>query len=223
VTQPLFYLLTYLPPLPGLGEAPSLGFEEIAALVAAEGDPLARRLTAVVLLEDGFRKAVKTRFSGEDLDPATAAALPPVITEALTLDPSAIGEVEWLEGAWKAYFAHAAAEGAACGSAALRDWAGWEVTLREELAGFRCRHEEEGPGAVEHPALLEAWDAALDPMLGEKILDEARWTFLDGLAGRYSFSHDEFVAYLLKLRLLTRYQTLDRARGLQLLQEVATP
>ena len=96
--------------------------------------------------------------------------------------------------------------------------------MREQLAWEReIPSRESDRRASDHRALIEAWKTAANPMIGERLLDEARWRFIEEEIKAYSFECDEFTAYVLKLRLLTRYASFDRAGGLKILEEVTIP
>jgi hypothetical protein len=58
-------------------------------------------------------------------------------------------------------------------------------------------------------------------MEAEELLERARLDFLERENPRYSFSVDELVAYLLKLRLLERHRRMDPEKGRALLRGVA--
>ena len=233
MASPLYYLLTFLPPLPALGEPLPIGFDELQACVERENRPEVLRLIEAVRLEERIETLVLRRFheAAEDgspaIDPSGAGPLPDTIAAALSESVTALGEDRWLTGVWRAYYRWLAQAGRALGSSLLEEWAIFESDLREELATHRLERFQTGsPGAVvakgvRFADLISAWERAGDPFAGEHLLDEARWGFLERRCGVFSFSIDECVGYVLRLRLLNRYQRLDRARGEQILREVA--
>ena len=162
--------------------------------------------------------------------PAGTGQFPDAIAAALSESVAGLGEDRWLTGVWRAYYRWLGQAGRSLGSSLLEEWAVFENELREELATHRLERSQAsqaGGGVTAVPKgprfaeVVSAWERASDPFAGERVLDEARWEFLERRCGVFSFSIDECVGYVLRLRLLNRYQRLDRARGEQILREVA--
>jgi hypothetical protein len=148
-------------------------------------------------------------------------------------------EEAWVGSVLQAYLDLLSEAGHRLGSNLLARWAGWEGSLRLNLARRRARlrgdRDEPGQGLLtevdpELEAALGAWSTTRSrgddaerlgaAMEAEVSLDRARFAFLAGESPRYSFALDEMVAYLLQLRLLERHQRLDRQRGRTLLKAV---
>jgi len=101
-------------------------------------------------------------------------------------------------------------------------WREWERTLRLNLAKQRAiRLKRENVAAVEPPFMpTDASSAAVravagdcNPLEGEIIIDKARWSAIDALAGIDSFSRDNVYAYFLKLMILERRQAFNAEKG----------
>ena len=61
-----------------------------------------------------------------------------------------------------------------------------------------------------------------DPLTGEKIIDRARWQYLEDLMQGYYFEFEVLLVYALKLKLLERYQAIGSERGRELFKEYTT-
>jgi len=101
-------------------------------------------------------------------------------------------------------------------------WREWERTLRLNLAKQRAIHlKRENVAAVEPPfmptdassAAIRAVSGDCNPLEGEIIIDKARWSAIDALAGIDSFSRDNVYAYFLKLMILERRQAFNAEKG----------
>jgi len=112
--------------------------------------------------------------------------------------------------------------------AVLREWAVFEITLRNELARARAarkktdparflRFPEEPRSEVSHVA-MNAYRSvsALD---AEKLLDGARWEFLEGLGFGHYFDFEFLLVYGLKLMILERWDKVQKADKERLLEE----
>lgn len=230
----LFYLMTYLPVLPALGETPPTGFPALEKLVSADEDgTAARRALNAAVLEQAVcelvHRKVVTRENWDFGDESELAEiLPEELRAACAADLPENREAAWITDVWKAYYAHVRFVGASIGSLLLAAWADWEEALRLRLEYQRLETVSmtsaiDADSPWDHSALISAWTRSLDPLEGERILDRGRIAFLEERAVEFSFSLDEFVAYLLKLRLLNRYAALDRRLGVKILEEVANP
>lgn len=227
----LYYLLSALPPLPGFGEPLPCRLDDVLAAMRAEEDPTLDTLADCFSVEPALRAMQKSRLVGHLPEPPAdlMELLPDCIRERVALWPSREEEVAWHESVCFAWFEFMHRTGHAVGSTLLQRWSAWEMTLAVYLANARDTAEsapaKERPVSPEAPAfdydgLVAEWHNAADPMIGEHKLDEARFAFLASESTRYSFEIDELVFYLLKLRLLSRYATLDRATALKILEEV---
>ena len=219
-----YYLVTSLPSLGRLGDSPEITPAEFVDHVADDAD--AQALVEAVLLSDDLlqRDAV---IAGELTDPQPVVLTAEQLHDDVPLPDALAGGDDdnapariAADSVWTAYFRHAAATARRLGSAFLTDWVGYEVALRNALAEARARALDLSPeryrvcedladGSVDLDGLLREWAAARDPLVGLKLLDEARWQWLHENDRWYSFSPDELAAYAAKLMLLNRWVRLS--------------
>jgi len=218
------YLITSLPALGELGSDPPMTGAEF--LVHLADSPGAAKLVETLLLADDLlqRDAV---LAGEMDQPS-----PAVLTAAQLADeeplpdylvPPEQAQPRRVAGdaVWGAYFRRA---GDMAGSRRWRflgDWVGFEVALRNALAEHRAKAlgldaheylvEPELSADIDLSATISAWAGAADPLAGMKVLDRARWQWLNENDAWYSFRDDELAAYAARLMLLERWQRLARA------------
>ena len=102
----------------------------------------------------------------------------------------------------------------------LGKWANFEITLRNELVRLRARrkkvdalkfiHLPDDPEAyISHVAMAAYRSVSI--LEGEKILDQARWDFLESLSLGHYFDFDFLLVYLLKLKILERWDRVQKA------------
>jgi len=102
----------------------------------------------------------------------------------------------------------------------LGKWANFEIALRNELARGRARrkkvdvlkfiHLPDDPEAyISHIAMTAYRSVSI--LEAEKILDQARWDFLESLSLGHYFDFDFLLIYLLKLKILERWDKVQRA------------
>ena len=250
MTTRLYYLLSFLPVLPPLGETPPNTVEEILEIIRIDPIEEASAVAGVFEFEVGLLQAVRDKFLSDawngSLDSPFGALSQPVV-DAFLKDPKEMGEEEWFTELWMAYLVFLKEVGGKIGSALLSGWADFEISLRRQLAAARLNAAASsveledmassgtavgavppvsdpvdlpGMGDMDHGNLIAEWRDAADPMVGERLLDEARMQFIEAEAKYYSFGIDELVAYFLKLGLLSRYARLNREEGLKILEEV---
>jgi len=232
-------------PLPascGSGEPLPITFDAFSLCIERENRGDVLRLIEAIRLEERIEEVIVQRFreaaaQGAPVSPGSGqlvpspeamtekrlselASFPPEIAAVLAVDSAEVGEDQWLSAVWREYYRWLEQTGRAGGSAFLAEWAVFESGLREELAAFRLDRSRR-TGCPRFSELIDSWARAAEPFAGERLLDRARWAFLEERCGVFSFSIDECVGYALRLRLLNRYQRLDRARGEQILREVA--
>lgn len=111
----------------------------------------------------------------------------------------------------------------------LKQWAHFEIALRNELARARAARKKADPlkflrlpdspqAQISHVAM--AAYRSISILEGEKILDQARWNFLEALSlGRY-FDFDYLLVYGLKLKILERWDKIQIADKEYLLNAV---
>lgn len=230
----LYYLMSLLPVLPGLGNAPPITMEEVFRIILEERSETARTLAEAFNFAALLKKAAENRVLGYpsadtlgtySIEPDT----PPVLVELFLLDPQEVGEDFWLTELWREYYTFLENIGQSIGSSLLVRWTHFESSLREQLMEVRRQSTGTAAGgesapdtatAWDHSALIADWRKAPDPLVGEKLLDEARISFIEAESAHYSFGIDELVAYFLKLGLLLRHAALNREAGIKILEEV---
>ncbi|MDR0322019.1 MAG: DUF2764 family protein [Treponema sp.] len=103
----------------------------------------------------------------------------------------------------------------------IDEWMMWDHALRLNLAKERIIKQKKENMQVSEPPVfpLEAAAAASkavdeeSPLVGEKILDKARWLALDAILSIGYFNRESVYAYYLKLLLLERYQSFNEEKG----------
>jgi len=134
-------------------------------------------------------------------------------------------EIELLRNACykEASFLNAAATGI------LGKWANFEIGLRNELARARARRKKvdalkftrlpDDPEAYIIHVAMTAYRST--SILGaEKILDQARWNFLESLSLGHYFDFDFLLTYLLKLKILERWDKAQKTDKERLFNQV---
>lgn len=112
---------------------------------------------------------------------------------------------------------------------ALAQWAVFETSLRNELVRIRAgrkkidgskylRAEGSGDVAMYHRAM--ASHRILSPVESEKFLDGERWLRLEELSLGHFFDCDALIVYALKLRILLRWDIIDRADKQEALERI---
>ena len=151
---------------------------------------------------DAFKSLVEPLLTDEDA----------VLFRKLSLDP----EPDAKEGS--AYTESAPSTG--CGF--IDGWREWERSLRLNLAKHRAiQIKRENVSALEPPfmppdaSIAAARAVAGDntPLEGETLIDKARWSAIDALAGIDNFDRDNVFAYFLKLLILERRQAFNTEKG----------
>jgi hypothetical protein len=227
----LYYLLALLPPLPPLGDAPPIDMAEVLRIMDQERISDARLLAESFNFQAQLMQAATIKLLGYSSGDTSGTYSfgpnsPPVLIDLFLRDPQEIGEDVWMTELWIEYLDFFDSVGKTLGSSLLCRWANWEKSLRSQLLAARSAsgpdagHKDAALGPHDHRELIAEWRAAQDPMVGEKILDQARMDFIEAESRRYSFSIDELAAYFLKLSLLTRHAQMDRQEGIKILEEV---
>jgi hypothetical protein len=223
IAKAQYFFLTSLPSLPALGEKPPIRLEAFAE--RAEGLPGVPEAVAAVMLEhDLMQRASVLAGERDEADPVVLTPgqgrgeepLPPYLqAEGETARP--IGD----DATWEMYYRHVAEVGGKIGSVFLREWAGFEVTLRNELVAARAKVLDLAPDEyfvaaeltgsdTETARIVAQWSSSADPFEAQRVLDQGRWDWLAGHAGWFSFRVDEAAAYARGLVLLHRWQSLKQ-------------
>jgi len=102
----------------------------------------------------------------------------------------------------------------------LKQWANFEIALRNELVHARAArkkidplkflHLPDSPQAqISHVAMTAYRSISI--LEAEKILDQARWNFLEDLSLGHYFDFDYLLIYGLKLKILERWDEIQKA------------
>ena len=114
-------------------------------------------------------------------------------------------------------------QGTAVTNPVLKSWYDWENTLRSELVKLRAakkgtdaeKYISDNPGEAGVVEIAREAFNQSSPLDGEKILDQARWDFLDMLEAGHMFDIGKLIIYYLKLQLLNRRALLNKEKGQQ--------
>jgi hypothetical protein len=105
-------------------------------------------------------------------------------------------------------------------AASLKRWADFEIALRNELMRARAGRKKTDPlkflrlpdapqAETIHLALAAYRSSSV--LEAEKILDQARWNFLEDLSFGHYFDFDRLLIYGLKLKVLERWDKIQKA------------
>lgn len=227
------FFLTYLPTPGELSDEPALScaqflsqLEEDAKMARPRG--VAR---AIMLSDDLLQR--DSHLAGE-IDPENEAdpkASTPIILTTLQLcDEEPLPEYLILpenttnikiqaDVVWEAYFRYAMETGKKWNSKFLTAWVGYEVALRNAIAEQRAKAldlepidyfvaEDLAETAIDFSAVLNEWAGAENPMASQRVLDSARWRWLNENDTYFSFGDDELAAYAAKIMLQQRWSRL---------------
>ncbi len=221
------YLLSSLPAMDHLGQESPMTLAEL--LGRLETFPVPLQVAQAIALGGDllFRQAAMT---GELAEPAPAvltlaqlrdeAPLPAFLE--VTADPGqAFPLAEDL--LWEAYYQHVAGLGRKLGCGFLPAWASFEAGLRNALAiaragalGLEASHYLVATGLADEPdrfnAVVNEWSSTQDPLAASRVLDAARWQWMEQNEAWFSFSLDEVAAYTTQLMLVNRWSALATAR-----------
>lgn len=218
------YLLSALPALGELGQAPPITSVDLLAHVQPFARPHA--IIQAVLLSDDLlqRQAV---LAGEIDEPSPAVLSAEQLREEAPLPDYLLAlpahetatHVMGDDQLWEAYFRCVAKVAAECRCRFLAEWVGFEVGLRNALAESRARALDlnvEGYLVATDLAsdtdtfvdVLNEWSTAATPLAGLRVLDQARWAWLEDHDAWFTFRDDELAAYAVRLMLLTRWHRL---------------
>ncbi len=119
-------------------------------------------------------------------------------------------------------------EAAFKGNAFVRKWMNFEGCFRNEIAWYRSEkyHKNldvlrgEPPCDMTIVGIIEQADEAENLLEAEKIIDQAKWHFLDQEDSRYQFTFENIIIFGLKLKIVERYQAIYSERGPQRLRDL---
>ncbi len=218
-----YFLITALPSPPELGGAGAMTAGELIEHVGESTGP--RSLIEAIFLADDLLQ--RDAFLAGELDQPTPAVLvgeqvrdeaPLPEYLAAEVGESQSGRIA-TDSLWSAYYRYAAGIAARTHSAFLAAWIAHEVGLRNALVEARAKALSLEPGDYlvaidlgdpheDFAAVVSEWSAAGDPLAGLRVLDTARWRWLDEHDAWFSFADDELAAYAARLMLLNRWRRL---------------
>jgi hypothetical protein len=228
-----YYLASALPSMGELGAAPPWTTAALLEHVRDAGGPA--EVVAALLLGDDLLQR-DALLAGEIEEAQTAvltreqaadeAPLPSYLVPGGGEDEDEDERAETVRHAgdavWLAWFRHAAEVGRRHGSRFLQAWVAHEVALRNALATARAEAlgldpadyvvaKDLGATDVDFSDLISDWAAAPDPLAGQRVLDQARWSWLKEHEAWFSFDADEAAVYAAKLMLIDRWHRVGAA------------
>lgn len=233
----LYYLLTYLPPLPELG-AP-VDVTDLMKHIRDECSPELNLIADLLELEKTILQ-VSQKYYIENT--SFIPELPEWLPEGLRANITSFTEVpeaQWMNKVYSSWFKLICEVSSKTGSSLLKLWATWEWSLRFLLMKTRIHNSVFSTTEIEQQMaeivnitdtnvvdgfnldeVINKWQQESNPMLAEKILDKARIDFVKDKSVQYSFEIDELVAYMIELRVHSRYAQLSLEEGRKILKEV---
>ena len=219
------YLLSVLPTLEQMGSIPPLSKHGFLEQVIDSNGPVST--VEMLLLSDDLMQyqALLTEEIQQDrtdlailsLDKAeNESVLPDFLLPKETMEKQESMRLS-ADGIWTRYFHHAASVAKRSRSSFLKSWIGFEVGLRNALVTARAQildldsaaylvAPELADNNTDYSHTVSNWSGASDPLTAQKVLDEARWDWLDEHGGWYSFSACEIEVYAARLVLLHRWR-----------------
>jgi hypothetical protein len=219
-----YYYITSLPTLGALGDTAPISPGEFLDRLA-ENNP-ARNVAAVIfLLNDLLQR--------ESFLVAEIKTIEPVVLNErqikneeplpafLSLEEKHTRMIR-VDNLWENYFRYADRVAVENDSRFLKEWIGFEVSLRNTLATERAKRLGLDPGpylvaddlqetSEDFSSVIREWASAVNPLAGHKVLTLARWQWLAGHDAWFSFENDELAAYAAKLMLLLQWHRLIAA------------
>ena len=114
-------------------------------------------------------------------------------------------------------------------SAVLKKWCDFNIALKNELAKIRASRRHIDAARYLHESTYMGGELARVAMIayrnpslaeGEKILDQARWNFLEELCAGHYFDLEYLIIYMQKLLILERWENINSADKAELLKGV---
>ena len=219
------YLLSVLPTLEPMGSIPPLSKHGLLEQVIDSNGPVST--VEMLLLSDDLMQYQALLAEEIEQDRADLAILSLDKAENESVLPDFLLPKETMEKQesmrlsveeiWTRFFHHAASVAKRARSSFLKAWIGFEVGLRNALATARAHTLELDSAAylvapeladkdTDYSHAVSDWSGAPDPLTALKVLDEARWDWLEEHGGWYSFSACEIEVYAARLVLLQRWR-----------------
>lgn len=221
------YYVTSLPTLGEFGSKPPLSLGEFRGMLADQAwtrEPV----DAVLLLDDLTQR--ESFLSGESAEVSPTVLTPAQVRNEAPLpdrlqpadeDAETTGTSLEVDRLWGRYFRFVVALSRTLHCPFLKEWAAFEVGLRNALAVARA----EGLGLPgedyrvatqldqadeDFAEIVDAWTRADTPLSGWRLLIRARWQWANKHARWFTFRQDELAAYAVKLMLLHQAHRLNR-------------
>ena len=230
----LFYLLTLLPPLPEIGSA--LPQIDLYDKVRQEESPELSLLADLLQTEEIIKECAMNYFvsNTENYKPVFFETTPEDFRELISNNE--LEEAQWSQLVYTRWFKLLIDFASQTGSNLLKDWAEWELALKNELKSERESRKGQSTDSTkaleiitdngfliyDHKWLVQSYYAIENPMQAEKFLDTARIDFIHQTVNKYSFDIDELTAYMLEMRIHRRYEGMSPQQGRKILEEVIT-
>ncbi len=236
-----YRLLTLLPPLPPQPERPPQSLSDLLETCLDELSERDRQLVRALLGTLDCRNLEALLSGREVFDDrgllsraalADRSALPNYLHSFLQArEAGKIPAHTWQDALWHAYFAHLLEVADHFGSSFLREWGGFELSLRAQLVSWRAEHVDGRPptglqtalatGSDDFAPLLAALREETNPMERERLLDRRRMEKLESLAGVDPFSSDAALAYVTTCLVLDQWDLDEAVDPAELLEAVA--
>jgi len=219
------YLLSLLPTLEPMGSIPPLSKRVLLEHVIDSNGPVST--VEMLLLSDDLMQYQALLAEEIEQDRTDLAILSLDKSENESVLPDFLLPKETMEKQestrlsvdeiWTRYFHHAASVAKRARSSFLKAWIGFEVGLRNALVIARAHTLDLDSEAylvapeladkdTDYSHTVSEWSGASDPLTALKVLDEARWDWLEEHGGWYSFSACEIEVYAARLVLLHRWR-----------------
>lgn len=220
----IYYILSVLKTPDDLGSTPPMTLPDFLDHVR-EVDGNTALIEAIFLSDDLLQHQAYLSGELEDFDPVVLSEaqikdeepLPDYLSLQATEDDSQ----NLVDSLWASYYQHALdVAGGSSGSDFLKKWIAFEIGLRNALVMARAKSlgldphsyivvDDIGSAKDEFDSLVTEWSSASDPLEGLRVLDRARWRWINQNDDWFGFSDDELAAYAAKLILLKRWKRLS--------------
>lgn len=230
----LFYLLTLLPSLPEIGSPPPQ--IDLFERIRQEESPGLSLLADLLQTEDIIKECAMNYYvlNTDGYKPEFFETTPEDFR--VIVSNTELEEAQWTQQVYTQWFEILIEQSQQTGSALLKDWAEWELALRNELKIERESREGQSTDSTkalelvsksgfltyDHKMLVQSYYAIENPMQAEKFLDKVRIDFIRQTVNEYSFDIDELTAYMLEMRIHRRYEDMSPEKGRKILEEVIT-
>lgn len=220
----IYYILSLLKTPDDLGSPPPMTLPDFLDHVR-EIDGNTSLIEAIFLSDDLLQHQAYLSGELENFDPV-------VLSEAQIKDEEPLPDYlstqaieddlqNPIDSLWANYYQHALdVANDRGGSDFLKKWIAFEIGLRNALVMARAKSlgldpyshmvvDDIGSAKDEFDSLVIEWSSASDPLEGLRVLDRARWRWINENDDWFGFSDDELAAYAAKLILLKRWKRLS--------------